>query len=169
MPTLSFYYGTDYPESYSVGQIVQANLAAVGIKVELKGLAFGEVLSLDYSTAPTSRDHPSLQWVSLTNPPVPSAYADAVFTTGNSVNLGGYSDPTVDKLCLEADGTLNSTLRAQLYWETSNIVYNSYSYIFEGNMKDFFPAQFFVFRTNVHGYYYQSAFSGLDFSTVYLS
>jgi len=168
-PTLLFVYATDYPETYLVAQIVQADLAQVGIHVELKGLTFAQQIALDYSTPASSSSHPSLQWVSITGPPIPSGYADPLFMTGNYGNLGGYSNPTVDALLLQAESTYNNTLREELYWKASNIVYNSYAYYFLGNIKDFFPAQFFVFRSNVHGYYYQSAFSQLDFSTIYLT
>jgi peptide/nickel transport system substrate-binding protein len=169
MPTLTFYYATDYPETYLVAQVVQADLAGIGIQVQLKGLTFSQILGLDSSTPDSSPQHPSLQWVSITGSPIPSGYADPLFMTNNYGNLDNYSNPVVDQLLTEAQGTFNNTLRAELYNQASQIVYNSYFYYFIGNIRDFFPAQFFVFRSNVHGYYYQSAFSQLDFSTIYLT
>lgn len=167
-PALSFVYATDFPETQLVAQVVQADLAQVGITVNLKGLTFSQLIGTDYSTPGNSTAHPSLQWVSITGSPIPSGTALPLFTTGNYANIGDYSNPTVDKLLNEASTTNNLTLAASLYNQASNIVYNSYSYYWLGNIKDFFPAQFFVFAGNVRGYYYQSAFSELDFSTVYL-
>ncbi|MEM3795061.1 MAG: hypothetical protein QW429_04225, partial [Thermoprotei archaeon] len=167
--TLLFVYATDYPETYLVAQIVQVDLAQIGVHVQLKGLTFAQQIALDYSTPPNSPNHPSLQWVSITGSPIPSGYADPLFMTGNYGNVGGYSNPAVDTLLSQAEQTYNNTLREELYWKASNIVYSSYAYYWLGNIEDFFPAQFFVFRSNVHGYYYQSAFSQLDFSTIYLT
>jgi peptide/nickel transport system substrate-binding protein len=168
-PTLSFVYATDFPETQSCAQVVQADLAKVGIQVSLKGMTFSQLIGTDYSTPANSTAHPSLQWVSITGSPIPSGTALPLFTTGNYGNIGGFSNPTVDSLINQASTTNNATLSAKLYEQASNIVYNSYSYYFLGNIRDFFPAQFFVFSSNVKGYYYQGAFSELDFSTVYLS
>jgi len=168
-PPLSFVYATDFPETQSVAQVVQADLAQVGITVNLKGLTFSQLIGTDYSAAANSTAHPSLQWISITGSPIPSGTALPLFQTGNYGNVGAYSNPTVDKLLTQASTTNNATLSAMLYEQASNIVYNSYSYYFLGNIKDFYPAQFFVFSSNVHGYYYQGAFSELDFSTVYLT
>jgi peptide/nickel transport system substrate-binding protein len=172
LPSLSFYYATDYPESYQLAQVVQANLAAVGIHVALKGLANSQLASLDYSTSPSSPDHPALQWLTYTWFPLPSVYAEPLFSGDPNVgfnNFGGYNNTQVTNLLYQARTELDTTRRAQLYMEASNIIYNDYAFYFEGNVKNLFVEQFFAFRDNVHGYYYNSAFAQLDFSTIYLS
>lgn len=172
LPTLSFYYATDYSESYQLAQVVQANLAAVGINVVLKGLANSQLVSLNYSTPPDSPDYPMLQWEIYNWFPLPSVYAEPLFSGNPNVgfeNYGAYNNTEVTNLLLQARTELNTTRRAQLYMEASNIIYNDYAVYFVGNVKDYFVQQFFVFRDNVHGYYYNSAFAQLDFSTMYLS
>lgn len=171
LPPITYVYPTDVSEGFILAQVIQKDLAAVGITVQLKGMTFGQQLALDFSTPLNSTAAIGIQYTTATPVPSSAAYAGFNFMSrrvGGSGNFVDCGDEVIDALIDQAGSTYDNSLRVRLYQEASRAAYNSYCFYWLGNLKNVFVGLFF-FSTKVRGYYYNSAFSMLDFSTIYLS
>jgi ABC-type transport system substrate-binding protein len=106
--TASFAFSTSRSE-VSLGEFVQAQMAAVGITVELRFYDLAEFTSRVIQ----SGDFNLISWVNTFDYPYPGA-ARLLRSDGN-VNYGKYSNPEVDRLLDEAGATTDAAQRAKDY------------------------------------------------------
>ena len=104
----SFSFSTSRSE-VSLGEFVQAQMAAVGITVELRFYDLAEFTSRVIQ----SGDFNLISWVNTFDYPYPGA-ARLLRTDGN-VNYGKYSNPDVDRLLDEAGATTDEAQRTRDY------------------------------------------------------
>jgi ABC-type transport system substrate-binding protein len=93
----------------SLGEFVQAQLAAVGITVELRFYDLAEFTSRVIQ----SGDFNLISWVNTFDYPYPGA-ARLLRSDGN-VNYGKYANPEVDRLLDEAGATTDEAVRTRAY------------------------------------------------------
>ena len=99
-------------------QLIQAMASEAGIKADIEPVEVGEYLrrntSGDFEAA-------TMQWSGQADP---DANITSFFTTGGYWNWSGYSNPEVDSLLQEAQGTSDVETRKQLYAQALQIVNN---------------------------------------------
>ena len=104
----SFAFSTSRSE-VSLGEFVQAQMAAVGITVELRFYDLAEFTSRVIQ----SGDFNLISWVNTLDYPYPGA--SRLLRTDGSGNFGKYSNPEVDRLLDEAGATTDAAKRAKDY------------------------------------------------------
>jgi peptide/nickel transport system substrate-binding protein len=165
---VSFVYATDYPESQMIGQIIQSNLAQVGIKVNLVGVPFSSELAL-WAQPVNSTQEPNMGWVSCTWVPVPTACPSYFYPSSAPINWPHFNNSEVDRLWNDAKYQQNATIRAQDYYEIAEITYDNVWWIWLGQPIDMLPSSPMLISNSVRGIYYDPVFANIDFSTVTLS
>ncbi|WP_073952221.1 ABC transporter family substrate-binding protein [Streptomyces kebangsaanensis] len=97
-------------------QILQSNLASLGIKVTIKPIG-----AADLGTVLVGHQYDIIvfAWVGS---PFPSANAQQNWVTGGGGNYGGYSDKTVDRLITQAVGETDQAKAASLLNQADRIV-----------------------------------------------
>jgi peptide/nickel transport system substrate-binding protein len=93
----------------SLGEFVQAQLAAVGITVELRFYDLAEFTSRVIQ----SGDFNLISWVNTFDYPYPGA--GRLLRSDGNVNYGKYSNPEVDRLLDEAGATTDEAARTRAY------------------------------------------------------
>jgi ABC-type transport system substrate-binding protein len=171
LPTLLFLYTTDRPPSTEVAQVIQSDLAQVGIKVTLKGVTTDvSVSTLDSDRNPADPNHPDLMYGTWQWFPDPWAFADwflGPLDVGAS-NMAWYNNTQVEKLLTQADQTTDPTLRAELEANASAIAYNEYPYVWLAQYQNALLQGVPVTSITVQGYYVTLESLGIDFSTLYI-
>jgi ABC-type transport system substrate-binding protein len=104
----SFAFSTSRSE-VSLGEFVQAQMAAVGITVELRFYDLAEFTSRVIQ----SGDFNLISWVNTLDYPYPGA--SRLLRSDGSGNFGKYSNPEVDRLLDEAGATTDAAQRAKDY------------------------------------------------------
>jgi ABC-type transport system substrate-binding protein len=107
----------------AVEQIIQSDLAQIGINATIK-LATGST----YQTLERSKANQMGQTGWGADYPDPSDFIDTILT-GSGVGPGGsnfawYSNPAVNALAAQADGTLNQSMRCNLYHRVEQLIIN---------------------------------------------
>jgi ABC-type transport system substrate-binding protein len=93
----------------SLGEFVQAQLAAVGITVELRFYDLAEFTSRVIQ----SGDFNLISWVNTFDYPYPGA--GRLLRSDGNVNYGKYANPEVDRLLDEAGATTDEAVRTRAY------------------------------------------------------
>ena len=125
-PTLNFLYDSDSSSQISAAQIIQQNLAAIGINVTLKGLPFPTYTSVVFGLASNSTQYPiginfytedysaSIDYV--------SALADGYYN-----GTSDYYNSTVFNWSVNASTSFNDTAIAQNLTYITHAMYANYS------------------------------------------
>jgi peptide/nickel transport system substrate-binding protein len=98
---LDFRYSESKENRRITGELVQSNLADLGIEVELKAIP-----DADLGTVLGEGDFDMIDF-GWSSDPVFVAAASQYWETGSGSNFGGLSDPTLDELIGEVNGTLD--------------------------------------------------------------
>jgi peptide/nickel transport system substrate-binding protein len=168
LPPIKFVWATDYPEGMPMGQIIQSQLAQIGITVQLTSTSFANEIGL-FALPPSDPRAPNMGWLSCTWLPVPAACPSILVPSDAPINWPHFNSSQVDALWIKAKFELNKTARAEEYHQIAKILYDNYTWLYMGQNIDAFPAFPILFSNNVQGLYYNSAFSEVDFSTVYIT
>jgi len=172
LPTLVFVYATDEAPQTEASEVIQTNLATIGLKVTLQGETSGvESSSLDSMRNPADPSHPDLMWQ---GPwawfPDPWAFADwfiGPLDYGAS-NMAWYNNTQVLNLLSRADTTTNQTLRAELYQNASAVAYNDYPYVWLSQQKESLVEGVPVSSVSLQGFRPAPEMLGIEFSDLYL-
>jgi ABC-type transport system substrate-binding protein len=121
--------GSDDPYP-AIAQIVQAQLAAVGVHLSISQVSSNALLSLEEAEQ-KGGGHLQLDeddWYEVQ--PTPADEVDALYTTGASSNYNRYSNPQVDKLAAQARETFDETARNKLYAQIQQIIGDDAPFVF---------------------------------------
>lgn len=117
--TFDYLYWTGEDRLRQLGEVVKANLAEIGVTVNLKEVAWPTYQALTFN----QKEFPGVAfaagWLTYAEP---SASLRTYFFSKSSHNYGGYTNPKVDQLLADADQTKDPTKRAQVYREIQRIV-----------------------------------------------
>lgn len=132
---------TPKPEEKQVGQMLQAMLSQVGIKVKLEMVEFGTLLQ-----QMESHDFQAIRigWSGRVDP---DGNAYSWFTSKGSLNDMGYANPKVDQLLAKARTISDQGQRKDIYEQVSKIIWEDAPYIFL-----FYPNDFKAMKKDVGGF-----------------
>lgn len=112
--TLTYSSGDPFP---AIAQVVQQQLAAIGVKINLNQVGGNALASLEpKGNLQMTGD----EWF-LTQP-TPADLVNTLLTTGASNNYNGYSNPQVDRLASQAKAEYDETRRNRIYAQIENLV-----------------------------------------------
>ena len=114
----------------AIAQIVQSQLAGVGIRLSLNQVSSDALTSLE-EAEPTGGGHLQLDgddWYEVQ--PTPADEVDALYTTGASSNYNSYSNPDVDKLAAQARQTFDVVARNKLYAQIQQLIGEDAPFVF---------------------------------------
>jgi ABC-type transport system substrate-binding protein len=114
----------------AIAQIVQSQLAAVGVHLSLDQVSGNALLSLE-AAAQKGGGHLQLDgddWYEVQ--PTPADEVNALYTTGASSNYNSYSNPQVDALAAQARKTFDETTRNKLYAQIQQIIGEDAPFVF---------------------------------------
>ena len=114
----------------AIAQIVQSQLAAVGVHLSLNQVSGNALLSLE-AAAQKGGGHLQLDgddWYEVQ--PTPADEVNALYTTGASSNYNSYSNPQVDALAAQARKTFDETTRNKLYAQIQQIIGEDAPFVF---------------------------------------
>ncbi len=168
LPQVTLVASTDTPPSPEVDQVVQANLAQIGIKVQIKSMTYSTMAT--FLTNPTNASYPDMPYDGWNWFPDPWAFANwfvgpLAFGPGN---FAWYNNTSVMTLLKQADATTNPQQRAAIYQQIDRIVYNDAPYIWIAQVQNSFPTGVPIVNINVRGYAANLGFWESDFSTLYI-
>ncbi len=132
---------TEVPATIRAAQVIQADLAAVGIRAQINTLEWADWLQQqgegNYETYVCS-------WNGLVDP---DDYFYAQHHTGEVFNFTGYSNPSVDELLDEARLLGDFDARYPLYEQVNQMIVDDAPYIYLYN-----PLQIHAYKPYVHGF-----------------
>jgi peptide/nickel transport system substrate-binding protein len=114
----------------AIAQIVQSQLAAVGVKLSLNQVSSNALSSLEAAAA-KGGSHLQLDaddWYEVQ--PTPADEVNALYTTGASSNYNSYSNSEVDRLAAQARETFDETTRNKLYAQIQQIIGEDAPFVF---------------------------------------
>jgi peptide/nickel transport system substrate-binding protein len=114
----------------TIAQIVQGQLAEVGVRLSLNQVSSNALLSLEES-AQTGGSRLQLDtddWYEVQ--PTPADEVDGLYVTGASSNYNSYSNPQVDALAAEARKSFDETARNKLYAQIQRIIGEDAPFVF---------------------------------------
>ena len=132
---------TQYEESIRIAQVVQAQLAAIGINASIRTLEWAEWLEEEGAG---NYDTYVCSWNVLVDP---DDFFYAQHKTGEVFNFTGYSNPTVDELLDEGRVTQDDERRREIYAEINRQIVDDAPYIYLYN-----PLNINAYHTYVQGY-----------------
>ncbi|MEJ2665612.1 MAG: ABC transporter substrate-binding protein [Deinococcales bacterium] len=132
---------TQYAQSVRGAQVIQQELAQVGIKVTIKNLEWAQWLQQE---GKGNYDTYVCSWNGLVDP---YDFFYAQQRTGQVFNFTGYSNPQVDKLLDEGNVTQGFAQRKAIYQQVNKMVVDDAPYIYLYN-----PANIQAYQTYVKGY-----------------
>src|SRR5262249_50714906 len=103
------------PNRVAFGEFLQAQMAAVGIKVDLKFYDLAQFAGMVVQ----SGDFQLTTYVAKFDNPFPAVAR--MLQTGGSANYGKYSNPQVDKLLDQAASTTDESVQKQNYQQVEQI------------------------------------------------
>jgi ABC-type transport system substrate-binding protein len=125
--TLTISSQDPFPE---IAQVVQSQLAAVGVHISLNQVSSNALYSLE-EAAQKGGSHLQLDgddWYEVQ--PTPADEVDALYTTGASSNYNRYTNSRVDALAAQARRTFDETTRNQLYAQIQQIIGEDAPFVF---------------------------------------
>ncbi len=169
IPPVTAFAISDIPPSTDVVSLIQAELAQIGINVQIKTIDSATALQAETNPA-TSSAYPDMTYDGYNWFPDPWPYAnwwvgDLAYGAGN---FAWYNNTQVVQLLHQADRTLDPTQRAALYEQVAHIVYNDAPYIWVGQLQNAYPSGIPVVSGSVQGYMLNAGYWETDFSTLYL-
>jgi ABC-type transport system substrate-binding protein len=114
----------------TIAQVVQAQLAAVGVQISLNQVSSNALLSLEEG-AQSGGGHLQLDaddWYQVQ--PTPADEVDALYVSGASSNYNQYSNATVDDLAARARESFDETERNALYAQIQQLIGEDAPYVF---------------------------------------
>ena len=130
-----------YEDSVRQAQVLQQNLAEIGINVTIATPEFSEWLDREGSG---DFDSFNLSWIALTDA---NDYFYAQHRTGEVFNFTGYSNPEFDALVDEGRTTSDFDARYAIYEQANQILVDDAPYVYF-----YSPLGLRAYRSNVEGY-----------------
>lgn len=122
---LSFVYKTT-PEGRRLGEIFQAMLARVGIRLEVRT---NEWATFYADVQKGNFDLTSLDWVGITDPHHYYMVFDSKMTPPRGLNRGAYANPQMDRLLEAGEVTLDAASRRRLYGQVQKLAASDLPYL----------------------------------------
>lgn len=155
--------GSGMQDPISMGTAIQANLAAIGVKVQIQEMDWGTFLNrVNQGAAKGHMDMWELSWMDSAIDP--SLVLDPLLSSASwppGFNSGFYKDAKVDSLLSEADTTQSVPQRAKLYSEAEYLINRDAPWIFVDHakavvayspqVKNFVMSPAFPFYINLRG------------------
>lgn len=116
LPALTLTVRQQQPDLIKAAQMVQEQLAAVGVEINLKEMELGAFLQ---ATDNKEIDFFHMRW--MADYPDPQNFLSLLLGSGSPENRTGYANPAFDALCREADGLGDLTKRLSLYAKAERI------------------------------------------------
>src|SRR5690606_3222954 len=132
---------TQYEESIRAAQVIQADLAAVGIRASIRTLEWAEWLQEE---GDGNYDTYVCSWNGLVDP---DDYFYAQHKTGEVFNFTGYSNATVDELLDEGRSTQGYDERYAIYQQINQTIVDEAPYVYLYN-----PLNINAYADHVQGY-----------------
>jgi ABC-type transport system substrate-binding protein len=106
------------PETMNIDQVIQSQLARIGIKVQVKALSIGAYIAddLKFGGAPLEWGFWDAQFPSGTN------FMFGQFDSASTYVVAGFKDPTVNNLINAADVSTSTAVQAKLLIEAQKIL-----------------------------------------------
>jgi peptide/nickel transport system substrate-binding protein len=139
--TIDFLVTSDFPETVTQAQVIAAELAAVGITVEITDVDFSTWLDLQGNG---EFDAFMLSWIGNIDP---DDFYYAQHHSAGGFNFQGYSNPEVDSLLDAARVETDQAARKTLYDQAAQMIVDDASYIYLYN-----PDNINAWRDEVGGY-----------------
>ena len=155
--TMDLMVASDYPETVQAAQIIESQLAEVGIGVEIRTLDFGTWLD---EQGQGNYDMLMMGWLGNLDP---YGYYHSQHVCEGENNYQGYCDPDTDELLNEAATEPDEDTRKELYDEAAERIVDANSYIYFYN-----PSVVQGWGNDVEGYELR-ADRAINFETVSLS
>lgn len=128
--------GSGMLDPVAMATAIQADLAAVGMKVKIETYEWNTYLSKVNAGLEGKGDMAEMAW--MTNDPDTLPYLalrTAAWPEGGGFNSGYYSNPEVDKLLEQARESTDQAERARLYRQMQQIVHDDAPWVFVANWK----------------------------------
>ncbi len=132
---------TQVPATIRAAQVIQADLAQIGITAEINTLEWAEWLQ---EQGDGNYDTFVCSWNGLVDP---NDFFYAQHHTGEVFNFTGYSNPSVDELLDEARLIGDFDARYELYEQVNQMIVDDAAYIYMYN-----PLQIHAYKPYVHGF-----------------
>jgi peptide/nickel transport system substrate-binding protein len=134
-PQVNFLYDSDSPTDTQAAQIIESNLAAIGIPVTLSALPFKTYTGVIYSPATNSTQYPmGIGFYSEDY----TASIDYVyyFTSDNYIGTSDYADANAIAWTLNASTSLNPSVAASSFHSITSEMYHNYTdiWLYVANM-----------------------------------
>ena len=118
------------PPFTAIAQVVQQQLAAVGVHVTLNQVDSNALSSLEYAEQRGSKKLQMSTDIWYMVQPTAADEVDALYTTKASSNYCGYSNPVVDRLARQAAAEFDPVARNKLYAQIQQLVGEDAPFIF---------------------------------------
>ena len=141
LPALQLSFRQKQSDIGHTAEVLQQQLATVGIPITLNGMEWGTFLSLN-KVGKTDMVH--MRWSA--DYLDPQDFLSLLLTTTGSENHTGYSNPQVDALCKQADGESDQTKRLALYAQAEKLVVDDAPWV-----PLYYQADLELMRPNVKG------------------
>lgn len=132
---------TQYEESVRAAQVIQANLAQIGVRASIRTLEWAEWLE---EQGAGNYDTYICSWNGNVDP---DDFYRAQHGTDEVFNFTGYSNPSVDELLEQGLNTDDVEARREIYEQVNRQIVDDAPYVYLYN-----PLEINVYRTNVQGY-----------------
>ena len=133
---LGLYYRSDNADSVAMATFLQAMYAAIGVKVELNGLAQAGY----FNAVRAGEHHLQFWWESATDPDVLRILFHSSNADGGT-NRNRYKDAEMDQLLDQAAGSTDPEVRKQLYAQIQKKALDEAIMVFFANVVNFYAYQ----------------------------
>ena len=125
--------GSGMQEPKPMASVIQANLAAVGVRTSIEVFEWGSYLSKLQQELP---EMAALSWFLKSDDPDLSLYPLLYSKNAPLPNRAGYNNPEVDDLLVKARSTTNQEERTKLYHQILEIATNDAPWIFVDHQQE---------------------------------
>jgi peptide/nickel transport system substrate-binding protein len=164
LPTMQFVIWAGDPTVQNMAELIQSQLAAVNINIQLQIVSFGTFMDMQ-SSAATNPSHPVVgitQWGA--DYLDPDDFATPIVWSQGFDNPAGYNNTVIDQLVMQGRYSQDPAQRAQIYSQITQITAEDAPFAWLVQI-----GQFFIHRSNVQGLYYNPSLGRIDLSQVSLS
>jgi dipeptide transport system substrate-binding protein len=133
------------PDPRAGAELLQADLAKIGVKAEIKVIEWGELIK---QAKQGQHDTLFMGWAGDNGDP--DNYLSPLFSCNavqSGINFARFCDPTLDKLIADGKATADQAKRVKLYEAAQKIIHDQALWIPLG-----YPTAAAITRTNVSGY-----------------